>query len=260
MTYCLGLNLRDGFVLMADTRTNAGVDNISTFSKQHVVEIPEDRVIVVMTAGNLGTSQSVMTLAMEGVRNPETGLTESLLTVPSMFEAARLMGRCVREVYRADGEALAARGIAWEASFLVAGQITGRRQRLFLVYSAGNFIEATPETPYMQIGEDKYGKPILDRMCRFDTPLHEAVKLSLISMDSTMRSNLSVGAPIDVLVYVRNEGRIRLRRRLNEQDAYFRMVREGWASALRQAYTALPDPPWVDLRANTLPSAIEGTE
>jgi putative proteasome-type protease len=248
MTYCLGLNLRDGLVLLSDTRTNAGVDNIATFSKLHVVEVPGERMIAIMTAGNLATTQQVVNLAIEGMTTQEGEPEQSLATVPTMFEAARLVGRCVREVYRVDGGPLQQMGFKWDASFLVAGQIIGRRQRLFQVYSAGNFIEATPDTPFLQVGEHKYGKPILDRVARFDTPISEAVKLALISMDSTLRSNLSVGPPIDLLVYVRDEARVRIRKRIGEDDAYFRMIREGWSSALRASYQALADPPWLDLR------------
>ena len=246
MTYCLGLSLRDGLVLLADTRTNAGVDHVATFSKLHVVERPGERMIAVMTAGNLAITQSVISLLTEGLSAGEGEPPETLETVASMFQAARLVGKAVREVYETDAAALSAQGVKFDAGFLVAGQIIGRRQRLFQVYSAGNFIEATEDTPYLQIGEHKYGKPILDRVARYDTPLVEAVKLALISMDSTLRSNLSVGPPIDLLVSKRDSARVSFRRRIEEDDTYFKSIREGWSEALREAYRGMPVPPWLN--------------
>ncbi len=242
MTYCVGLDLTDGLVMLADSRTNAGVDHISTFSKLHVFEQPGERMIALMTAGNLATTQAVVNLLQEGLENPKTGAVETIDTVPSMFRAAQLVGEAVRQVYRSDGEALHAQGVPFDVSLLVGGQITGRSMRLFQVYAAGNFIEATADTPFLQIGERKYGKPILDRSVSIDTPIPEAVKLALISMDSTLRSNLTVGLPIDLLIYERDACRVGLRRRIDEDDPYFRMIRERWSEALRAAYRAIPDP------------------
>jgi len=247
MTYCVGLALDQGIVLLADTRTNAGVDNIATFSKLSVVEKPGERVMGLMTAGNLAVTQAVVSRVLEGAGAPESEdgkLPMTLHDVPSMFEAARLVGDAVREVFNRDHEALAAQGFSFDASFLLAGQIKGRRLRLFHIYSAGNFIESTPDTPFLQIGEHKYGKPILDRVARFDTPLAEAVKLACISMDSTLRSNLSVGLPADLLVYRRDALMVTARKRITEDDAYFRKIREGWSQSLKQAYLDLPAPPW----------------
>jgi putative proteasome-type protease len=242
MTYCVGLDLRDGLVLLSDTRTNAGVDNIATFSKMTVYEVPGERVIALLGAGNLAITQSIVNLLNEGIETE--GTVETLLTAKSMFRAAQLVGEAVRRVYRTDGEAMQAQNVQFDVSFLLGGQIAGRTMRLFQIYSAGNFIEASSDTPFLQIGEHKYGKPILDRAARFDTDLYDGVKLALVSMDSTLRSNLSVGLPIDLLVYRRGAVSIELRRRITEDDEYFRMIRERWSEALREAYRAIPRPPW----------------
>jgi putative proteasome-type protease len=243
MTYCVGLFLKQGLVLMADTRTNAGVDNISTFGKMHVFDQPGERVIVALTAGNLAISQSVINQIQEGVEN-DAGEIESIYTVPSMFRAAELVGRTIRKIYNSDGKALEDQGIRFDISILLGGQLAGRQMRLFQVYAAGNFIAATTDTAFLQIGEHKYGKPILDRAAAYDTPLTDGVKLLLVSMDSTLRSNLSVGLPIDLLVYRRDSLAIGVQRRITEDDPYFRMIRERWSSALREAYRAIPAPDW----------------
>jgi putative proteasome-type protease len=242
MTYCVGLYLREGLVLLSDTRTNAGVDNISTFSKMHVFEKPGERLITLLTAGNLAMSQAVVNMLGEGIERD--GKSETPLTVPSMFRAAQLVGEAVRQVYRIDAPALQAQNLAFDISILLGGQIKGRTMRLFQVYAAGNFIEATTDTPFLQIGEHKYGKPILDRTAAHDTPLYDGVKLALVSMDSTLRSNLTVGLPIDLLVYRRDGLKPELRRRVTEDDEYFRMIRERWSAALREAYRAIPPPSW----------------
>ena len=244
MTYCVGLLLKEGLVMLADTRTNAGVDNISTFRKLHLFETPGERVICLATAGNLAVTQAVVTLLTEGFDSAQSETTESLYTVPSMFRAAQLVGEAVRKVWKVDGEAMKQQHIGFEVSMLLGGQIKGRKLRLFLVYSAGNFIEATDDTPFLQVGEHKYGKPILDRAARFDTPLSGGVKLALVSMDSTLRSNLTVGMPIDLLVCRRDGITADIRRRIGEDDPYFRMIREQWSAALRDAYRAIPAPEW----------------
>jgi putative proteasome-type protease len=242
MTYCVGLYLREGLVLLSDTRTNAGVDNISTFSKMHVFERPGERLMVLLTAGNLATSQAVINMLGEGIERD--GKLETPLTVPSMFRTAQLVGEAVRQVYRIDAPTLQAQNLAFDISVLLGGQIKGRTMRLFQVYAAGNFIEATTDTPFLQIGEHKYGKPILDRAATYDTGLYDGVKLALVSMDSTLRSNLTVGLPIDLLVYRRDGLAPELRRRITEDDEYFRMIRERWSGALREAYRAIPAPSW----------------
>lgn len=244
MTYCVGLYLDEGLVLLADTRTNAGVDNISTFSKLQVFEEPGERVVYLMSSGNLAITQAVSNLVTEGLEDPDTGKLEKISTVPSMFRAAQLVGRAVRHVYRTDGPMLREMNIGFECSMLVAGQVKGRTMRLFQVYAAGNFIQATPETPYLQIGEHKYGKPILDRAATYSTPLAEAVKLALVSMDSTLRSNLTVGMPIDLMVYHKDRLTAGLHQRIEDDDKYFTMLRKRWSDSLRKAYAAIPAPEW----------------
>ena len=242
MTYCIGLDLADGLVMLADTRTNAGVDNVSTFSKMHVFENAGERVIVALSAGNLAISQSVMSILSEGIEPDD----ETLYSVPSMFKAAELVGSAIRKVFARDGEALAAQKVSFDVSIMLGGQIADRRMRLFQVYAAGNFVETTTDTPFLQIGEHKYGKPILDRAVHHDTPLGDGVKLALISMDSTLRSNLTVGLPVDLLVYRRDSLDIAMRRRINAEDTYFKEIRELWSQALRDAYRAMPNPTWAD--------------
>ena len=244
MTYCVGLCLKDGLVMLSDTRTNAGVDNISTFSKMHIYEIPGERFVTVMTAGNLAVTQAVVNMLHEGIDTGER--IETLYTVPTMFRAAQLVGEAVRRVYRSDGPTLEAQQIKFDVSILLGGQLKGRGMRLFQIYAAGNFIEATPDTPFLQIGETKYGKPILDRVLKYDTDPRDGVKLVLVSMDSTLRSNLTVGLPIDLLVYRRDAMEPELRRRITEDDAYFAMIRTRWSEALRQAYLAMPRPEWME--------------
>lgn len=243
MTYCVGLDLEEGLVMLSDTRTNAGVDNIAIFSKMHVFEAPGDRVLTLMTAGNLAMSQAVVNLLHEGIKTAD-GTLETPFTVPSMFRAAQLVGEAVRSVYRVDAPSLEAQGVSFDVSLLLGGQIKGREKRLYQIYSAGNFIEATTDTPFMQIGEHKYGKPILDRAADYRTELYDGVKLALVSMDSTLRSNLTVGLPIDLLVYRRDALEVELKRRITEEDEYFRMIRDRWSKALREAYRAIPRPNW----------------
>jgi putative proteasome-type protease len=242
MTYCVGLYLKDGMVLLSDTRTNAGVDNISIFSKMHIYQIPGERFMAVMTSGNLAISQAVVNMLHEGINTGER--VETLYTAPSMFRAAQLVGDAVRRVYNVDGPTLEAQNVKFEVSVILGGQIKGRGMRLFQIYSAGNFIEATPDTPFLQIGETKYGKPILDRALQYDTDPRDGVKLVLVSMDSTLRSNLTVGMPIDLLVYRRDEMKAEVKRRIGEEDPYFKMIRENWSIALRDAYRAIPRPDW----------------
>lgn len=243
MTYCVGLYLREGLVMLSDTRTNAGVDHISTFCKMHVEDVPGERMMCLLTAGNLAISQAVWNRLQEGLL--VDGQVHTLRDVPSMFRAAQLAGAAVRAVFEADGPTLRAQGIAFDVALLLGGQIGGQAQRLFMIYAAGNFIEATEDTPFLQIGEHKYGKPILDRALTFDTRLVDGVKLALVSMDSTLRSNLTVGLPLDLLVYREGTQRVGLRKRITEEEPYFRALREGWSTALREAYRAMPVPDWV---------------
>jgi len=249
MTYCVGLDLKDGLVMLSDTRTNAGFDNIATFSKMHVFEVPGERVICLLCAGNLATTQTVVNLLNEGIE--VDGKVHTLSTVETMFRAAELVGEAIRCVYRTDGPSMHDHHVSFDVSFLLGGQIRGRKTSLFEIYSAGNFIETTPDTPYLQIGEHKYGKPILDRTAKFETELYDGVKLALVSMDSTLRSNLTVGLPIDLFVYRRDTYCVELRLRLTENDEYFRMLRERWSAALREAYRAIPRPSWQPDAAET---------
>ena len=248
MTYCCGILVRDGLVMIGDTRTNAGLDNVSTFRKLHVFEEPGKRVMALASAGNLSLSQSVVSLLNEGIENPETGVRERLTDAPSMFQAAQRIGRAVRIIHQNDAASLKESELEFDVSFLFGGQIEGRRLRLFMIYSAGNFIECTVDTPYLQIGEHKYGKPILDRAVRYDTDLYDALKIGLISMDSTMRSNLAVGLPIDLAMIRRDTIRSELNCRIEPGDPYFTDLRERWSEALRAAHIAIPRPPYVNGR------------
>lgn len=247
MTYCVGVCLAEGLVMMSDTRTNAGVDAIATFNKMHVWEQPGEQVFVILTSGNLAVSQAVINTLDEGVPSTKSGEeAETLLTVGSMFQAAKLVGRAVRSVYQEYGETLQAQDTGFNISLLLAGQVKGRNLRLFQIYAAGNFIEATRDTPFLQIGEHKYGKPILDRTLRWDSALDETLKACLVSMDSTLKSNLSVGLPVDVAVIRRDACRVSVKKRITEDDPYFRGLRDHWSKALRSAFTDIPSPPWVD--------------
>ena len=244
MTYCCGILVRDGLVMVADTRTNAGLDNVSTFRKLHIYAEPGDRVIALASSGNLSLSQTVRSTLTEGVENPETGEIETLINAPTMFQAAQRIGRVIRKLQAVEGTALAAAEVNHEVAFLLGGQIKGGRLRLFMIYSAGNFIECTTDTPYLQIGEHKYGKPVLDRAVSFDTDIYDALKLGLISMDSTMRSNLGVGLPIDILVLRRDICDAELSYRIGPDEPYFQDLRERWSAALRAAHMDIPRPPY----------------
>jgi putative proteasome-type protease len=244
MTYCCGLLVNEGLVMIADTRTNAGLDNISIFRKLHSFEVPGERIMAVASAGNLSVTQSVLSVLREGLDNPATGERETLLGAPTMFQAAQRLGRAVRHVDQQDGPALAAAGLRFEVSFLFGGQIRGERPRLYMIYEAGNFIECTVDTPYLQIGEHKYGKPVLDRAIVFNMDLYDALKVGLVSVDSTMRSNLSVGMPIDILVVRRDVCAAELVYRIEPGEPYFADLRERWSGALRAAHASIPPVPY----------------
>ncbi|MEN3951294.1 proteasome-type protease [Iodidimonas sp. SYSU 1G8] len=243
MTYCVGMLLSSGLVMLSDSRTNAGMDHISTFRKMFVWEVPGERVITLMTAGNLSISQTVVNLLKE--RIAEGGESaETLLNATSMFRVAQLVGDAVGQARKMYGEALEAESRGFNVSLILGGQIKGRGLRLFQIYSAGNFIEATVETPYFQVGETKYGKPILDRVLNHNTPLTGAMKLALISMDSTLRSNTSVGAPLNLVVYERDALTLAMNRIIREDEPYFHTIRHMWSNALHNAYVDLPEPDW----------------
>ena len=255
MTYCCGILVRDGIVMIADTRTTAGLDNVSTFRKLHLFEEPGKRVMALASAGNLSISQSVVSLLSEGIENPETGERERLTDAPTMFQAAQRVGRALRIVHDAEAKALDEADVGFDVSFLLAGQIEGRRLRLFMIYAAGNFIECTTDTPFLQIGEHKYGKPILDRAVHYETDLYDALKINLISMDSTIRSNLAVGLPIDIAVLRRDALNIELNYRIMPGEPYFTDLRERWSAALRAAHIAIPRPPYATRPVEALPTA-----
>jgi putative proteasome-type protease len=248
MTYCCGILVRDGLVMFADTRTNAGVDNISTFRKLHVFTQPGERIMALASSGNLSISQSVISMLREGWENPETGETETLMSVGTMFQSAQSVGRAIRQIFMEEGEALQASDVKFDVSFLLGGQIKGERPRLFLLYAAGNFIECTQDTPYLQVGEHKYGKPVLDRAITYDSDLYDALKIGLVSVDSTMRSNLSVGLPLDVLIARRDVCDAELTYRIEPGEPYFHDLRERWSAALRAAHANIPRPPYKTAR------------
>ena len=258
MTYCVGLLLEAGLVMIADTRTNAGVDNFSSFKKLHTLADAPGRQIFACTAGSLSMSQSVIGLLQEGLPPPgaagaaaagETGaqgLNRTLGDAATMFRAAQLVGEAVQSVNRSVGSVLAEAHIPSSVSLLLGGRIGAGPPSLYLIYSAGNFIECTPEVPFLQIGETKYGKPILDRGLTFATPLHEAVKFGFLSFDSAMRSNLGVARPLDLLVMARDPATPLLTRRIAEDDPYFDDLSQRWSSYLHQATASIPNPPWME--------------
>jgi putative proteasome-type protease len=242
MTYCIGMLLDAGLVFLADSRTNAGVDQISTFRKVTVFERPGERVMVLLTAGNLAISQAVARWLRE--KSEAAGAT-SLYRVANMSAAVDQVCEALREVHRRDGNALQEHKIEFNASFIFGGQIAGEPPRLFSVYAAGNFIEATVDTPYFQIGESKYGKPIIDRVVNRSTGLAQAAKCALISMDSTIRSNLSVGLPLDLLSIERDALRVASHVSIDQDHEYFKMIRTRWSEGLRRAFQEIPDPQWM---------------
>ncbi|MFT5532276.1 MAG: putative proteasome-type protease [Candidatus Paceibacteria bacterium] len=240
MTYCVAMRLDAGLVFLSDSRTNAGVDHVGTFRKMSVFEIPGDRMMVMMTAGNLAISQSVRQLLTD--HKNKAGRT--LWTATSMFEAAQILGDAIRTVHERDSQALDKFGISFNASMIFGGQIKGERCRLFQIYSAGNFIESLDESVYLQIGEAKYGKPIIDRVVSLDTSLDEAAKCALISMDSTLRSNISVGLPLDLLVYEADRLAVTRFVAIDEKNQYFRMIRDTWGQQLKSVFDGIDNPVW----------------
>jgi putative proteasome-type protease len=244
MTYCVAMLLDTGLVFLSDSRTNAGVDQVSTFRKTTVFQKPGERVIVMQSAGNLAITQTVLNLLREAI-DADAPNTKHLLNCTSLFEAARCVGDALRELHRRDAQALKDFGVDFNASLTLGGQIRGEPPRLFSIYSAGNFVEATPETSYFQIGESKYGKPIIDRVLRRSSSLNEAVKCALVSMDSTIRSNLSVGPPLDLVIVKRDQLAIARHMSIDADTEYFRGIRTRWSEALREAFVQLPDPDWL---------------
>ncbi len=245
MTYCVAIKLKAGLVFLSDSRTNAGLDQISTFRKMIVYEKPGERFMVLLSAGNLSVCQSVREiLQVEQLADAEGGEPITIWNARSMFDATRVLGAAIRRVYERDAAALKQAGVEFNVSLIFGGQIAGEGMRLFAVYSAGNFIEATPETPYFQVGESKYGKPVLDRVITLDTPLDEAAKCALVSMDSTLKSNLSVGLPLDMVVYEADRFQTDKVLCIDENNPYFRMLHNSWGQKLREVFDSIEDPMW----------------
>lgn len=241
MTYCLGVINRAGLVMAADSRTNAGVDYISTYRKLFDFVVPGERVILISTSGNLSVTQAVL---HELNRDIKIAADDSLLTQPTMYEVTRYVGRKLRSIEEQDRQWLEKDNIDFRCSLLVGGQIRGEEAQLYRVYSQGNCIQATPETPYLQIGETKYGKPILDRTLKFDTPLESVAKCALLSIDSTMRSNISVGPPINLMMYNSNSFEIRHQLQLRIGDPYLAKIRLLWETSLKEIFEGMPSINW----------------
>ena len=244
MTYCVAALTDEGIVFASDSRTSAGPDNIATYSKMVVWEVPGERLVTVLSSGNLATTQSVISLMRmrsrqeDGSPNPR-----GVLGLKRMFEVADLVGETLREVIERE-KSVQEQGVDIDCSFIVGGQIDYHRPRLFRIYPEGNFIEASADTPFFQIGETKYGKPIIDRVVRRATPLKQVAKAFLVSFDSTMRSNLTVGLPIDLLAYERDALRVTMRRRFLNGDTYFSEISGIWSAGLRRAFAEVPEVPW----------------
>ena len=245
MTYCVAIKLNAGLVFLSDSRTNAGLDHISTFRKMIVYEKPGDRFMVLLSAGNLSISQSVReVLQIEQVKDQEDGAPITIWNAKSMFDAARVLGAAIRRVYDRDAAALKNADVDFNVSLVFGGQVRGEKMRLFQMYSAGNFIEATSETNYFQVGESKYGKPVLDRVITPETPLAEAAKCALVSMDSTMKSNLSVGMPLDLVVYEADSFQSNKIVCIDSNNPYYAMIHGNWGKKLREVFDSIEDPTW----------------
>ena len=244
MTYCCGLLVDDGLVMIADTRTNAGVDNISTFRKLTLFEEPGSYIIAIASAGSLSVTQTALSLMQEGLHSPETNVVETLGQQTSMFRVAQFVAHALHKATQDVGAALQETGISYGATLLCGGQVLGGPMKLFMIYGAGNFIECGEDAPFLQIGEHKYGKPILDRALRTETELYDALKLGLISFEATIRSNLAVGLPIDIVAIRRDVLAVDLRHRIEPDEEYFRSLSESWSEALRAAQGSIPRPPY----------------
>ena len=245
MTYCVAAITDCGIVFASDSRTNAGVDHVAIYSKMAVFEQPGERVVVLLSAGNLATTQSVVSLLrLRAKLDDGTVNSNGMLGLKSLYDVATLVGATLREVVARDGPSLSQQSIDPSCTFILGGQINGKSQRLFLVYPQGNFIETSRDTSFFQIGETKYGKPIIDRVVKFDSTLKDVAKCLLVSFNSTMRSNLSVGLPIDLVAYEKDALRVTLHKRFDEDDAYFDSISTFWSAGLRRVFAEAPDPPW----------------
>jgi len=242
MTYCVGVLLNDGLVLASDSRTHAGVDNFASFCKMTVLERAGDRVLVLLSSGNLAGTQAITSLLKQKGDVKEG--PANLWTARTMFDVALLVSDAMREIERRDKPYLEKSDLVFNASFILGGQVRGEGARLFRIYAEGNFIEASAETPFLQTGEAKYGKPILDRVITPPTSLSDASKCVLVSFDSTMRSNLSVGMPIDLVCYERDILAVRKRRRFDQGDPYFSSLSKQWSEGVRTVFKQLPELEW----------------
>ena len=242
MTYCLGMLLEEGLVFASDSRTNAGVDSVATFRKLFVFDQPGERLLVLLTAGNLAITQEIVGMVERSLYadDPE----HSIFQAETLFHAAKVVGGLLRTVFNRDGDYFRAHATEFNASMILGGQIRGERPRLFLIYPTGNFIEAGEETPYFQLGETKYGKPILERVLTPQVSLSDAAKCALVSFDSTIKANISVAPPIDLLIYRRDGFRVASRQRIAEDDPYFKALRRHWGEGLKRLFSEAPDPPW----------------
>ena len=241
MTYCVGLLVDTGLVMLSDSRTNAGVDQINTFRKMATYQRANDRALVLMSAGNLAITQAVVNLLQE---SPDPDEPMPIMRAANMFNAARVVGDALREIHERDADDLKEHGHEFNGTFILGGQIMGEEPRLFHIYSAGNFIESSIDTPYFQIGESKYGKPIIDRVISRSSSLAQAAKCALVSMDSTIRSNLSVGPPLDLAIVRRDEFKLATHISIEMDDEYFTMLRTRWGFALQEVFSELPNPEW----------------
>ena len=242
MTYCVGLLVDTGLVLLSDSRTNAGVDQVNTFRKMATFQRSNDRALVLLSAGNLAITQAVVNLLHEPPEDSDG--PARIFRASNMLIAARVVGDALREVHQRDGEYLKEHGHEFNGTFILGGQIKGEEPRLFHIYSAGNFIESSVETPYFQIGESKYGKPIIDRVIARSSSIAQAAKCALISMDSTIRSNLSVGPPLDLAIIRRDELKLATHISIDLDNEYFKMIRTRWGFALQEVFSTLPNPNW----------------
>jgi putative proteasome-type protease len=245
MTYCVGLLVDTGLVMLSDSRTNAGVDQINIFRKMTAFQHAHDRILVLLSAGNLAITQAVVNLLQESPENPDQ--PPRIYRAANMFNAARVVGDALREIHVRDAEYLKEQGHEFNGTFILGGQIMGEEPRLFHIYSAGNFIESSIDTPYFQIGESKYGKPIIDRVITRSSSLAQAAKCALVSMDSTIRSNLSVGPPLDLAIMRRDEFRLATHMSIDMENDYFKMIRTRWGFALQEVFSELPNPNWPSL-------------
>jgi len=242
MTYCVGVLLKDGIIFASDSRTHAGVDNFAKFCKMTVFERPGDRVIVLLSSGSLASTQAIISVLKQ--RGEAKDEKPNLWTAPTMFDVAGLVSEATRDVERRDGTHLKSSDLAFNASFIFGGQIKGEPLRLFRTYAETNFIEAEVDTPFLQTGEAKYGKPIIDWVINTSTSLSDATKCVLVSFDSTMRSNLSVGMPIDLVCYERDSFQVRRRRRFDQGDPYFTSLSKEWTEGVRTVFKELPELKW----------------